>query len=134
MYHVSTGKTMLTDSKRFETNTFLNLQRNFHTFLTLPLFLLFHTAGSGQRKPPDLCFKWGDFNFAGSHAWKAEVPPTSSSSLRGSRWPDLAVTTTNSPPLTQDSEYLLRFLRSLPFLLKTTQKYWARPKRRSSSI
>ena len=22
--------------------------------------------------PPDLCWKWGDFNFAGSHAWKAE--------------------------------------------------------------
>ena len=115
MYHVSTGKTMLTDSKRFETNTFLNLQRNFHTFLTLSLFLLFHTAGSGQRKPPDFCFKWGDFNFAGSHAWKAEVPTTSkfqvgrtsthqspgmaackvevpsSTSLGGSRWPDQAV-------------------------------------------
>ena len=82
--------------------------------------------GQASMNPPDLCLKCGgDFNFAGSHAWKAEVPPTSSSSLRGSRWPDLAVTTTNSPPLTQDSEYLLRFLRSLPFLLKTTQKFWA---------
>ena len=23
--------------------------------------------------PPYLCLKWGDFNFAGSHAWKAEA-------------------------------------------------------------
>ena len=74
MYHVSTGKTMLTDSKRFETNTFLNLQRNFHTFFYPFPYSYFSTqltAGSGQREPP--CFKWGDF--AGSHAWKAEVPP-----------------------------------------------------------
>ena len=25
---------------------------------------------------PDLCLKWGDFNFAGSHAWKPEAPRT----------------------------------------------------------
>ena len=25
--------------------------------------------------PPELCLKWGDFNFASSHAWKVEVPP-----------------------------------------------------------
>ena len=38
------------------------------------------TAGSSQREPPRLvCLKWGDFNFAGSHTWKAEVPPLQSS-------------------------------------------------------
>ena len=47
--------------------------------------------------PPYLCLKWGGggFNFAGNHAWKAEVevevPPTSSTSLGGSHWPDPAV-------------------------------------------
>ena len=30
-----------------------------------------HTAGSGQREPPDL---WGNFNFAGKHTWKTDVP------------------------------------------------------------
>ena len=32
-----------------------------------------HTAGSGQREPPRLVLEVGDF--AGSHAWRAEVPP-----------------------------------------------------------
>ena len=29
-----------------------------------------------QIGPPYLCLKWGDFNFAGSHAWEVGVPPT----------------------------------------------------------
>ena len=32
--------------------------------------------GRASVNPLDLCLKWGEFNFAGSHAWKAEVPPT----------------------------------------------------------
>ena len=32
--------------------------------------------GRASVNLPDLCLKWGDFNFAGSNAWKAEVPPT----------------------------------------------------------
>ena len=70
--------------------------------------------GQASVNTPDLCLNWGDFNFAGSHAWEAEVPtlqsskkgdssfpgivackvevpPTSSTSLGGSRWADLAV-------------------------------------------
>ena len=36
--------------------------------------------GHASVNPPDLCsWSGGDFNFAGSHAWKAEVPPLQSS-------------------------------------------------------
>ena len=34
------------------------------------------TARSVQREPPQTCaWSGGDFNLAGSHAWRAEVPP-----------------------------------------------------------
>ena len=42
------------------------------------------TAGSGQREPPRLVLEVeGDSNFAGSHAWEAEVPPLQSSKKEG---------------------------------------------------
>ena len=42
--------------------------------------------GQFSVNPPRLVLEvGGDFNLAGSHAWRAEVPPTSSTSLRGSR-------------------------------------------------
>ena len=38
--------------------------------------LFIYTARSAQREPPkNLCLMWGDFKFADSYAWKAEVPP-----------------------------------------------------------
>ena len=43
-----------------------------------------YTARSAQREPPQTCaWSGGDFNFAGSHAWKAEVPPTSKFQVGG---------------------------------------------------
>ena len=36
----------------------------------------FTQLGQASVNPPDLCLKWGDFNFAGSHAWEAELPPS----------------------------------------------------------
>ena len=32
--------------------------------------------GQASVNLPDLFLKWGAFNFAGSHAWKAEFLPT----------------------------------------------------------
>ena len=75
------------------------------------------TARSGQREPPRLVLEVGwtstlqaampgklkfphfkvprrrDSSFPGIVACKVEAPPTSSTSLGGSRWPDLAVNT-----------------------------------------
>ena len=33
------------------------------------------TAGSGQREPPDLCSKWGEFNFTDRLPKKLKSPP-----------------------------------------------------------
>ena len=37
----------------------------------LGMVLIYLQLGQASVNPPDLCLKWG----AGSHAWKAEVPP-----------------------------------------------------------
>ena len=64
------------------------------------LNIINYTAGSGQREPPKLVLEVGgtstlqaawDFSFPGMVACKFEVPPTSNTSLGGSRWPDPAV-------------------------------------------
>ena len=68
--------------------------------------------GQASVNPPDLCLKWGVFNYEGSHACKTEVPPLGTlkwgdfsfpsmvackvevpptSSLGGLRWPDPVV-------------------------------------------
>ena len=77
-----------------------------HLALSLPccvsMVCLWTTAGSGLLEPHQTCaspptsshFKvpgGGDFSFSGTPAWKVEVPPTLSTSLGSSGWPDPAV-------------------------------------------
>ena len=57
-----------------------------HRQIYLELLIMIHqTPGRVSRmqlghqasvNPPDLFLKWGDFSFAGSHAWEAEVHPS----------------------------------------------------------
>ena len=108
MYHVSTGKTMLTDSKRFETNT--QFTKKFpHFFYPFP-YSYFSTQ-LGQASVNPRASSGGTLQAA--MPGKLKSPPTSSSSLGGSRWPDPAVTKLQLTP--QPTQAGFRLLASLRF-------------------
>ena len=54
--------------------------------------------GQASVNPPDLCLKWGVFNYAGSHAWKTEVPPLGTLKWGDFSFPSMVACKVEVPP------------------------------------